>query len=234
MSSDHIHQYKCDVLSRMVCYFSDQAHSSIEKGCTLAMVIGRSVQVTSDEYTICPKALDEAIQEDIAKGFIPFHLHITGGTTNLGAFEPIGDLADVAKKYEIWVHVDGAFGGPAMACPELRYAFKGIEKIDSINVNMSKMLLMTCAACILWCKHQKEVVKTFAIHPPYLARRNGGGVNDFRHWGISLSRRPYCIPIWFMLRMVGEDKIRSYIRKVKKLKIILTIVNKIDQLLIFS
>lgn len=114
------------------------------------MVRFRPIQAKLDDFSMDLEVLENSITKDIERGLIPFFVHATSGTTSVVSFDNLAEIAKISKKYNLWFHIDAAYGGTAMLCPEFRHFFKGVEHADSINVNMHKMLLLSATLSVLW------------------------------------------------------------------------------------
>ncbi|HSG39298.1 MAG TPA: aminotransferase class I/II-fold pyridoxal phosphate-dependent enzyme, partial [Thermoanaerobaculia bacterium] len=116
-------------LSGMI-YTSDQAHYSVAKGAILAGFPEANVRSipTDDRYRIRPDALEARIEEDRRQGLTPFLIAASAGTTNTGAVDPLPELADLAERHNLWLHVDAAYGGFFLLTEEGRRTLRGIER----------------------------------------------------------------------------------------------------------
>ncbi|KAI1694140.1 pyridoxal-dependent decarboxylase conserved domain-containing protein [Ditylenchus destructor] len=200
------------ILGKLVAYASGEAHTCIEKACELAMVRLRTIPTCSKKFNMRGEALEHEILKDLERGFIPFFIHATAGTTSLCAFDDLCEITAIAKKYSMWAHVDAAYAGGAMVCPEFRHLIKGVQYADSINMNMHKFMLVSTTCAILWTKDQAAIRATYEIEPVYL-KKHHEEATDFRHWGISLSRRTKSLKMWILFRMYGLQNIQVYIRR---------------------
>uniref|UniRef100_A0A915EMA8 Aromatic-L-amino-acid decarboxylase n=1 Tax=Ditylenchus dipsaci TaxID=166011 RepID=A0A915EMA8_9BILA len=179
----------------LVAYGSAEAHTCSEKACQLAM------------------ALEHEILKDLERGYIPLFIHATSGTTSVCSFDDLVEVTAVGKSlYSLWTHVDAAYAGSALICPELRHLMKGINNADSINMNMHKLLLISTPCAVLWTKDQAAIRETYEIEPVYL-RKTSQEATDFRNWGISLSRRSKCLKMWFLFRLYGLSNMQEFIRR---------------------
>ncbi|XP_043488728.1 glutamate decarboxylase isoform X1 [Polistes fuscatus] len=135
---------------QLVMFTSDQCHYSV-KSCAAVCGLGTDncVMVPSDERgRIIPSKLEELIIERKAKGHIPFFVNATAGTTVIGAFDSINDIADICKKYKLWLHVDAAWGGGLLLSRKYRHPrLTGIERADSVTWNPHKLMgtLLQCS-----------------------------------------------------------------------------------------
>lgn len=142
---------------KLVALFSDQAHSSTQKGCQIAGVKHRSIKVSgspTSNYSLTGPLLKAKIEELKAQGLEPFYLTLTLGTTATCAIDNFAEIIEVLKEYpEIWVHVDAAYAGAALICEEYQHLTTGFENFDSFDMNMHKWLLTNFD-----CRF---------VHPPY-------------------------------------------------------------------
>uniref|UniRef100_A0AC34R2I8 Tyrosine decarboxylase n=1 Tax=Panagrolaimus sp. JU765 TaxID=591449 RepID=A0AC34R2I8_9BILA len=196
----------------LVAYSSYEAHSSIEKAAKIALVKLRSIKPKGEHLSLKGSQLETEITKDLERGLKPFFVHVTLGTTATCAFDDLKEITQVAKKYNLWVHVDAAYAGSAFVCPEFRYLMDGIEDADSININLHKMFMLTTPSSILWTKNQEYVIKAMTVNPTYLKQHDGA--MDFRHWSVLLSRRSNCFKIWCLMKLYGIRAMQDYVRRV--------------------
>ncbi|MCL2727067.1 MAG: pyridoxal-dependent decarboxylase [Bacteroidales bacterium] len=203
------------VPSGLRVYCSSEAHSSIEKGVGVAG-IGRNnlvkIETDSDQRMI-PSQLEKAICDDVAAGFIPICVVAALGTTGTVAIDPIAEIATICKKYNVWLHVDGAYAGTALLLPEHRHIGNGIEHADSFVFNPHKWMFVNFDCSLYYVKDSQLLVRTFDILPEYLKTATRGQVNDYRDWGIPLGRRFRALKLWFVLRGFGLEGIRQRVRE---------------------
>eukprot|EP00300_Choanocystis_sp_HF-7_P014221 c18610_g1_i3.p2 GENE.c18610_g1_i3~~c18610_g1_i3.p2 ORF type:complete len:269 (-),score=64.83 c18610_g1_i3:995-1801(-) len=162
-----------------------------------------------------PDKLAEAIQADIAAGLQPAFCCATTGTTSTCAFDPIDSIGEICEAHGIWLHVDAAYAGSAMICPEFRSQYLvGIERADSFCFNPHKWLLTNFDCSVLWVKERNALIRELSITPEYLrsAQHDQGIVNDYRDMQVPLGRRFRALKLWFVLRMFGAKALREYIR----------------------
>ncbi|CAL8096804.1 unnamed protein product [Calicophoron daubneyi] len=167
-------------LSRLVAYASSLAHSCVEKASMISFV--QFHQVAADEdYILQGDSLQAAIEEDLEHGLIPFYVCATLGTTACGSFDNLASVGPVCEKYGLWFHVDGAYGGNALICPEFKYLLNGIEYVWSMNVNPNKWLLVSYDCSLMWVRDRERLTKSMVVNPVYLQYKNSNKAIDFRH-----------------------------------------------------
>ncbi|XP_063726545.1 histidine decarboxylase-like [Symsagittifera roscoffensis] len=202
-----------DILSRLVAYCSDQAHSSVEKASMLCMVTLRHLPTDKDTKALRGHTLKQAIEEDTAKGLIPFFVCATLGTTGICAFDNVDEIGQVAGEFGLWVHVDAAYAGTAFICPEFRYLLKGAETVDSFAFNPSKWMMVHFDCTAFWVADYRCLENAFCINPVYLMHDNMDKSVDFMHWQVPLSRRFRALKLWFVLRSFGIEGLQKHVRQ---------------------
>lgn len=137
------------LLNKMVGYRSSQCHSSVER----AGLIGnmRIRALPADELgNVRARTLIDAIEADLADGLVPFLYVAVLGSTGICAFDDLMEVGPVTTEYKMWLHVDMAYAGSCMACPEMRYLMKGMDYANSTNTNMNKWMLCNFDLSWLW------------------------------------------------------------------------------------
>ncbi|KAJ2022343.1 hypothetical protein IWW57_004561, partial [Coemansia sp. S610] len=199
---------------KFVAYFSDQTHSAGQKA---ANIIGCKTHMiaTDDGLRLTKQALQAAIAADKAAGLIPFFVCGTFGTTNTAAIDDLPGIAEVAESEQIWNHVDAAYAGAALVCPEFRPLAAGIERADSFNFNAHKWMLTNFDCSALWVANSTHLVNALSIHREYFPPAEGDTsfVKNYRDWQLPLGRRFRALKLWFVMRMYGASGIRAHIRE---------------------
>jgi aromatic-L-amino-acid decarboxylase len=202
-------------IDSLVAYTSEQSHSSVEKG---ARVAGfrhtRTVGVDSD-FAMDPRQLEGAIAADLAGGLVPAFVCSTVGTTGTTAVDPVEAIGTIARRHGMWHHVDAAFAGSAMICPEFRHYQPGLELVDSYVFNPHKWLLTNVDCSVMFVADRAPLLATMSILPPYLRGAAAGSttVVDYRDWHVALGRRFRALKLWWVLRAYGVQALRSMIRE---------------------
>lgn len=195
-------------------YCSEETHSSIEKGVAVCG-IGRKnlVKIGVDQQMrMDPSQLEARVSEDLEAGLKPCAVVATIGTTGTVAVDPLEEIAEICKKYEIWLHVDAAFAGTALLLPEYSWMIKGIEQADSFVFNPHKWMFTNFDCSVYLVKNAGLLIKTFEILPEYLKTKTRGAVNDYRDWGVPLGRRFRALKLWFVIKSFGLEGIREKLR----------------------
>ena len=187
---------------RNVVVCSDQAHSSIEKGARMLGMETRKVP-TDAEFRMVPDALE---LDDAAV------VVAAVGTTSTTSVDPVAESAERCAAAGTWLHVDAAYAGSAMVCPEFRWAFEGVEQADSLVVNAHKWLFVPMDCSLLFTRRPVQFRETFSLVPEYLRTLEQDAFN-ISEYSPSLGRRFRSLKLWAVLRCYGAEGLRSRIRE---------------------
>ena len=192
------------VTGRDLVVCSDQAHSSVEKA---ARMLGmRLRKVPSDErYRLRVDALGDL--SDAAA------VVATVGTTAATAVDPVAEVAEACARAGAWLHVDAAYAGAAMVCPEHRWAFTGVERADSLVVNAHKWMLTPVDCSLLWSRRPADLRRAFSLIPEYLRTPDAEDALSLSEYGPALGRRFRALKLWAVLRCHGASGLREHIRR---------------------
>jgi len=203
---------------KMTVYASSEVHSSIQKAVELLGMGGKALRKipVKDDYTIDTKSLRAQIALDRANGLKPICVVGTPGTVNTGAIDDLDKLADICQEENLWFHVDGAIGAIAILVDEVRGKLTGIDRADSLALDLHKWLHMPFEAGCVLVKDKAIHKSTFSLIPEYLAKNSRGvasGENWFSEYGLQLSRRFRALKIWMSFKEYGTDKFARMIAK---------------------
>ena len=196
-------------------YCSSEVHTSIDRAIWVAGIGQQNlvrIPIKGDWRGMDPEALEAAIKADIAAGLQPAGVILCVGGTGTGATDPVDKVLDVAEKYGLYTHVDAAWAGSAMICPEYRHYWPGIDSAASIVFNPHKWLgaQFDCSAHFL--KNPEDLVQTLAISPEYLKTHGKDGIINYSEWSVPLGRRFRALKIWFLIRTYGLEGLRNRLR----------------------
>ncbi|ANB02785.1 pyridoxal-dependent decarboxylase [Ectothiorhodospira sp. BSL-9] len=196
-------------------YASEHVHSSIDKDVRIAG-IGQDnlVKIPTDAaHAMDMKALDAAIRADREAGHLPAGIILCVGGTGIGACDRIADGVAVARVHGLPTHVDAAWAGSAMICPEYRHLWEGIDGADSIVFNPHKWLGVQFDCSVQFLADPAPQVRTLGLRPEYLKTLGkSSSMTDFNEWTVPLGRRFRALKIWFTLRAYGLEGLRQRIR----------------------
>jgi aromatic-L-amino-acid decarboxylase len=196
-------------------YASDQVHTSIDRAVWISG-IGEvnlvRIPTAGPRRAMDAEALEAAIRQDRQEGLLPAGIVACVGGTSVGATDDVRAVCEVATRHGVMTHVDAAWAGSAMICPEFRHYWAGIEQADSIVFNPHKWLgaQFDCSAHFL--RDPESLVRTLAIHPEFLRTHGADGIVDYSEWSIPLGRRFRALKIWFLVRAYGLEGLREMIR----------------------
>ncbi len=205
-----------------VVYASAEAHASVTKAARiLGFPPGRvRILATDPEFRLSPATLEEMIAEDRAAGLRPFFVAANAGSTSTGAIDPLDDLADLCSREELWLHVDGAYGGFAALTTRGRRLLRGIERADSVTLDPHKWLFQPFEAGCLLVRRGWELVDAFRSEASYLqdtrvaaGRAPDDGEVNFGERGPQLSRSARALKIWLSVRYFGLERFRQAIER---------------------
>lgn len=210
-------------IERLRVYTSAQAHSSITKAAMVAGLGRASVRLVDadDDWRMDAEALERTLRADIADGLVPCFVAATLGTTSTGGVDPLPEIVATLDRAgpdhgsSIWLHVDAAYAGSALVCPEHRWMIEGVERADSFNFNPHKWLLTNFDCSLLWTRQRAALLEALSILPEYLrnAATEAGAVIDYRDWQLPLGRRFRAIKLWLVLHHYGLEGFRAFIRE---------------------
>jgi aromatic-L-amino-acid/L-tryptophan decarboxylase len=182
---------------------SEQAHSSVEKAVRMLGMRLRQVPC-DDEFRLDATALGDL--RDAAA------VVATVGTTATTSVDPVGPIADACARTGVWLHVDAAYAGAAMVCPEHRWAFAGVDRADSLVVNAHKWMLTPFDCSLLWTRRPHDFRAAFSMVPEYLRTPDAEDALSLSEYGPALGRRFRALKLWAVLRCFGRSGLQAHIR----------------------
>lgn len=198
-------------------YCSKETHSSTDKSIAMLGIGTNYIRkiATHPDFTINVQELENQIKTDMEKGFTPFCIVGNAGTVNTGAIDDLNAIAKVAQKYNLWFHVDGAYGGLASSLPSLKSKYYGIEQADSIALDFHKWLYQPFEiGCVLvrdWGKLRQTYFKQADYLDTSLEQSNAR--LEFNEHYFQLSRNAKAFKVWMSLKAYGFDRIQQMIQK---------------------
>ncbi|MGI8566716.1 MAG: pyridoxal phosphate-dependent decarboxylase family protein [Pyrinomonadaceae bacterium] len=198
--------------TKLIVYASEQCHYSLEKSVDI-LGLGRSNlrKIPVDErFHIRIDVLREEIERDRERGRIPLCVAGAAGATSTGIVDSLDELAEVARRHNLWFHVDAAYGGALAFSEKHRGRLRGIERADSVTIDPHKWMFVPFACGAVLVRGGARVLRdAFDITPEYLSEERGGGdvSFDFFRYGQLGSRRFNALKIWMALKNLG---VRGY------------------------
>lgn len=199
---------------RIRLYASGETHSSVDKTTRIAG-IGQENLVkvpTLESHAMDPEALDALIRADLDAGYLPAGVIACIGGTSIGASDDLAATIAVAKAHGLYTHVDAAWAGSAMLCPEYRHIWAGVEDADSVVFNPHKWLGVQFDCSVQFLKDPVPQINTLGLRPEYLNTLGQEDVTNYNEWTVPLGRRFRALKLWFTLRAYGLEGLRTRIR----------------------
>jgi glutamate/tyrosine decarboxylase-like PLP-dependent enzyme len=192
----------------LIAFVSEEAHYSFEKS---ANVLGlgtsnlRKIK-TDDTGRMIPEELAEAIRESVRDGKQPFFVGATAGSTVKGAFDPLAEIAPIAKRYDLWFHVDGALGGTVILSPRHRGLLEGLDKADSFTWNAHKLMGLPLICSILLVREQGHLLRTNSVTgTDYIFHEEAYGALDLGPMSLQCGRKVDALKLWLSWKYYGDS-----------------------------
>ncbi len=182
---------------------SQEAHSSVEKA---ARMLGVPLRKVPCDANLAMRAGELGDLSEAAA------VVATVGTTASGAVDPIPAVAQACAAAGTWMHVDAAFAGAAMVCPELRWAFAGVERADSLVVNAHKWMLTPMDCSLMLTRRPADLRAAFSLIPEYLRTPPAEDGLNLSEYGPALGRRFRSLKLWATLRCLGREGLQAHVR----------------------
>lgn len=199
---------------RMTLYASEEVHVCVQKSAEMLGLGSENLRKVpvDDEYRMDVAALREKIREDREAGYLPFCVVGCAGTVNTGAFDPLDEIADVCAEEGLWFHVDGAFGAWAQIVPSLKHLVKGMDRADSLALDLHKWMYMPYdIGCVLF-RSMQDQFETFSERPDYYGM-SLDAAPQFADFGFELSRSFRAIKVWMGIKEHGVAKYGALVQQ---------------------
>jgi aromatic-L-amino-acid decarboxylase len=159
-----------------------------------------------------PDHLEALVAEDRRRGALPIAGVATTGTTITTIVDPVPAIADVCAREQLWLHVDGAYGGTAAIVPELRWLFDGVARADSFVVNPHKWLFTPIDCSAFYTRRPDVLKRAFSLVPEYLVTSAPDDVVNYMDYGVQLGRRFRALKLWMVIRAFGVSGLQERLR----------------------
>ncbi|MVT50743.1 aminotransferase class V-fold PLP-dependent enzyme [Bradyrhizobium yuanmingense] len=202
-------------LKPLTIYTSASAHSSVEKAALLAGFGRENVRMVDIDanFAMRPAALEAAILADIHAGFKPCAIVAAVGGTATVSIDPVSEIAAIARRHGLWLHIDAAMAGNAMILPELRWMWEGIEDADSVVINAHKWLGVPFDCSLYFVRDEPHLLRVMSADPSFLQSQADEKVRNLRNTGIPLGRRFRALKLWFAIREQGVSGLQARLRR---------------------
>jgi aromatic-L-amino-acid decarboxylase len=199
----------------LTLYISEHTHSSSEKA---AILLGfgqenvRKIPVDS-QFRMRPDLLEKAMEADLTAGKRPCCIVASIGSTSTTAIDPVPAISDIAERYNIWLHVDAAYGGSAAVVPEMRHILNGAERAHSLILNPHKWLYVSIDCSVLYTRYPEILRRSSSLSAEYLRTAEDDRVVNYMDYGVQLGRRFRALKLWYVFRYYGRQGIISMLRE---------------------
>jgi aromatic-L-amino-acid decarboxylase len=206
----------CDELDDATVYYSDQAHSSIDKALRMiCLPAGNVRKIACDaDYRLPIRELQLTIEKDRAQEKRPFCVIASAGTTNTGAIDPLRELSRLCKDQHLWLHVDGAYGAAAVISDRGRELLQGLELADSLSLDPHKWLFQPFEIGCVLVRDLVYLRDTFLTLPEYLKETQQYSAEfNFTDHGLQLTRSFRALKLWMSIQVFGMAAFRAAIER---------------------
>lgn len=198
----------------LILYVSEETHNSSEKS---ALILGfgrdniRHIGV-DEAFRMRSDLLEQTIIADKTEGKTPCCIVASVGSTGTSAIEPISEIADIAERHGIWLHVDAAYGGSAAVMPEFRHILEGIERAHSIILNPHKWMLVGFDCSVMYTRFPDILRRSVSLSTEVLKTPEDGQVINYMDYGVQLGRRFRALKLWYVMRAYGRQGVIEFLR----------------------
>lgn len=189
-----------------IIYTSEDSHYSIVKNAGMIGLGRHNVRLIPCDGLgkMDTEKLRAQIIEDMCEKYVPVMINATAGTTVLGAFDPLEEIANIAQEFNIWLHIDGALGGSVSLSSQYKHLLKGTEKADSFSWNVHKMMCVPLSASVILLKNKGLLKKHFAEDARYLFQQDEDDLN-LGLGSIQCARRNDALKVWAAWKFYGHE-----------------------------
>ncbi|MEO5903048.1 MAG: aminotransferase class I/II-fold pyridoxal phosphate-dependent enzyme, partial [Gemmatimonadaceae bacterium] len=201
-------------IRKLTIYVSAQAHSSVVRAAWIAGISRENVRTVAmdDLFRMNVANLARVVADDRAKGFEPFLVVASAGTTNTGSVDPLNEIADFCETEKLWLHVDAAYAGFAVLADRGKAMLKGIERADSLTLDPHKWLFVPFECGCVLVRDPVSLSDAFRILPEYLRDVEAGEEEvNFADRGEQLTRYSRALKIWMSVNYFGTSAITKEI-----------------------
>jgi glutamate/tyrosine decarboxylase-like PLP-dependent enzyme len=199
---------------KLIVYASTEAHTWIQKAADLFGLGTDAIHwiSTDDDQRMKITELENQIKENKENGYSPFMVVGTAGSVALGVVDPLQDIYKICKEFDLWFHIDGAYGAFAAALPDPPDDLKSIRLADSIALDPHKWLYSPLEAGCIIVKKPEYLKDTFSYHPPYYRfEEDDKDAINYYEYGFQNSRGFRALKVWLGLRQAGKE---GYVRMI--------------------
>lgn len=220
---------------KLVAYCAKTTHTWIEKAATLFGLGSKAIRwiPIDTDNKMDNDILEQTIKDDLKNGCQPIMIIGTAGDVSTGAVDNLKVIAAICKAYNLWFHVDGAYGTLAAVVPELKPLFEGIEEADSIALDPHKWLYSPLEAGCTLVKNPNHLLETYSSHPVYynFNHNDDGLIQNYYEYGFQNSRGFRALKVWLSLQQAGRSGyIKMIGENIQLSKLLFDLANKHPEL----
>jgi glutamate/tyrosine decarboxylase-like PLP-dependent enzyme len=199
------------VAAPMIMYCSTETHNCVQKSVEILGIGSDNLRKISvnERYEMRTDELLATLKSDLAKGYLPFCVVASAGTVNTGAIDPLEEILAICKEYNLWLHIDGAYGAVAKLDPQYAERLRVIEEADSVAFDWHKWLYVNYEVACVLIKNAEAHRNAFSVQANYLLNFERGlaaGPDPLTNFGFELSRGFKALKIWMSLKEHGIQK----------------------------
>ena len=201
---------------QMLVYASEENHTWIHKAFDLFGLGLKSIRwikpLPNREMDVV--GLENQLVEDIKAGHQPFCVVGNAGTVSLGVVDPLDEIAAICKKYDLWFHVDGAYGAPAAGLQEAEPKLKALKLADSVAIDPHKWFYAPIEAGCTLVKDKQKMIEAFSFRPPYYNfKGDGEEAVNFYEYGMQNTRGFKALKVWLAFKQIGREGFQKLIQQ---------------------
>jgi glutamate/tyrosine decarboxylase-like PLP-dependent enzyme len=203
--------------TRLTAFVSEESHYSFEKNANILGLGTESVRKvkTNDMGEMIPSELAIAIEISLQQGQRPFFVGATAGTVVKGAFDPLEKIVPITQQYNLWLHVDGSFGGSILLSPKYRILMQGLEKADSFVWNAHKLMGLPIICSILLVREQGHLLRTNSVEgADYIFHDEVYGTFDLGSKSMQCGRKVDSLKLWLAWKYYGD---KGYTQRINRI-----------------
>jgi glutamate/tyrosine decarboxylase-like PLP-dependent enzyme len=202
----------------LTLYLSEEGHGCLRKSAELLGLGAGSLRIVPVDarLRIDVEALRAAVRHDRAAGLRPFCVAASAGTVNTGTIDPLDTLADLCVEEDLWLHVDGAYGGVGVLDPTVAARYAGLDRVHSLTLDPHKWLSVPVECGCALVRDGGLLRETFSLVPPYLRTEEGkgfGGLPWYSEYGFQQTRGFRALKLWSTLLLAGRDGLAQHVAR---------------------
>jgi glutamate/tyrosine decarboxylase-like PLP-dependent enzyme len=204
-----------DVWSQSVLYATEESHAATDRAIRICGLdhAHRRIVAVDDHHRMRPDSLAQLIARDRREGLSPWMVFASLGTVNTGAIDPLDAIADLAERHDLWMQVDGAYGGFFYLLEEIKQQCNGLNRADAVILDPHKGLFQPYGIGAALVRDGEVLRRAFAYQPDYLADVAEQGTASPVDYSPELTRHFRGLRLWLSLKLHGVERFRVTLRE---------------------